>query len=300
MRLDDFDPGDIDIEDQRGRSFPVGMRGGSIGCGTLIIALIASLVFGVDPTQLIGGLQDVQQQNVPEAQTQGGSSAQESCTVDAASRESCNALASLNKTWEPLFRQANIEFRRPKLVFYSQQGSSGCGAAQSAMGPFYCPTSREIYLDTAFFRDLERRFRGCSGKACEFAQAYVIAHEVGHHIQNLLGILPKVQQAQRASTSKVEQNRMQVRVELQADCFAGVWANKAEQKWKLLQPGDIDAALQTASAIGDDMLQKRAQGYAVPDSFTHGSSEQRKRWFMTGFRQGTVKACNTFSATAQL
>jgi predicted metalloprotease len=182
---------------------------------------------------------------------------------------------------------------------FSRSTRSGCGMAASAMGPFYCPTSREIYLDTSFFGDLERRYRGCSGEPCKFAQAYVIAHEVGHHVQNLLGILPKVRQAQNAAGSKAESNRMQVRVELQADCFAGVWANQAEAKWKLLRSGDIDAALQTAAAIGDDMLQKRAQGYAVPDSFTHGSSEQRKRWFMIGFQQGTVRACNPFAA-AQL
>ena len=169
--------------------------------------------------------------------------------------------------------------------------------AQSAMGPFYCPNDREVYLDTSFFRDLERRFRGCSGKACKFAQAYVIAHEVGHHVQNLLGILPQgAAGAARRRATGSQANRIQVRVELQADCFAGVWAHHAEQRWKLLQPGDIEAALQTASAIGDDMLQQRAQGRVVPDSFTHGSSEQRQRWFMTGFKDGTVRACNTFAA----
>jgi predicted metalloprotease len=167
------------------------------------------------------------------------------------------------------------------------------------MGPFYCPNDREVYLDTSFFRDLETKFRGCAGKACQFAQAYVIAHEVGHHVQNLLGILPKVQQAQRAAASRAQSNRMQVQTELQADCFAGVWANHAEAQYKFLDPGDIDAALQTAAAIGDDRLQRRTQGTVVPESFTHGTSEQRKRWFSTGFREGTIKACNTFAA-AQL
>jgi predicted metalloprotease len=164
------------------------------------------------------------------------------------------------------------------------------------MGPFYCPNDREVYLDTAFFNELERRFRGCSGKACQFSQAYVIAHEVGHHVQNLLGILPKVQEAQQRAASKADSNRLQVRVELQADCFAGVWANHAEAQKSFLDPGDVDAALQTASAIGDDTLQRKAQGTVVPESFTHGSAEQRKRWFMTGFKDGTVKACNTFAA----
>ena len=168
---------------------------------------------------------------------------------------------------------------------FSGQTRSACGAAQSAMGPFYCPNDREVYLDTSFFNDLERRFRGCSGKACQFAQAYVIAHEVGHHVQNLLGILPKVQQAQRSSGDRAQSNQLQVQVELQADCFAGVWAKNAEAQYKFIEPGDIDAALQTASAIGDDTLQRRTQGNVVPESFTHGSAEQRKRWFMTGFRR---------------
>jgi predicted metalloprotease len=209
-------------------------------------------------------------------------------------------LGSTEVQWKDLFAKENQTYRAPKLVMFSGGTRSACGAAQSAMGPFYCPADREVYLDASFFKDLERRFRGCAGEACKFSSAYVIAHEIGHHVQNLLGILPKVQQAQRASGNRTESNRLQVRVELQADCFAGVWAHHAEQRWKLLQPGDIDAALQTAAAIGDDMLQKRSQGHVVPDSFTHGSSEQRKRWFMTGFKEGTIKACNTFSATARL
>ena len=156
------------------------------------------------------------------------------------------------------------------------------------MGPFYCPRDRRIYLDTSFFRDMQVRFKGCSGKACEFAEAYVIAHEVGHHVQNLLGILPKAQAAQRAAGSKVAANRIQVRVELQADCLAGVWANRSNQRWKTIEPGDVEAALQTASAIGDDRLQKQARGYVVPDAFTHGTSAQRMRWFSTGLKAGKV------------
>jgi hypothetical protein len=168
------------------------------------------------------------------------------------------------------------------------------------MGPFYCPLDQRVYLDTSFFKQLETRFRGCDvgSKACQFSQAYVIAHEVGHHVQNLLGILPKAQQVQR-STGQTEANEVQVRVELQADCLAGVWANRSQQRWKFLEPGDIDAALQTASAIGDDTLQRRAQGYVVPDAFTHGSAEQRKRWFTTGLTTGKLQSCDTFSA-AQL
>jgi predicted metalloprotease len=167
------------------------------------------------------------------------------------------------------------------------------------MGPFYCPTDRRIYLDTSFFKQIETRFHGCTGNACKFSQAYVIAHEVGHHVQNLLGTLPKVQAAQQAAGNKVAANRLQVRVELQADCYAGVWANHSEQRKQFLDPGDIDAALQTASAIGDDTLQKQSQGRVVPDAFTHGSAEQRKRWFTAGFNQGKLSACDTFAA-AQL
>src|SRR5581483_12176104 len=198
-----------------------------------------------------------------------------------------------------IFQKSGQQYRAPRLRLYSGGEQGGCGYAQAAMGPFYCPSDQRIYLDTSFFREIEQRFRGCSGAACKFSQAYVIAHEVGHHVQNLLGILPKVQQAQRAAQSRAQANHMQVQTELQADCFAGVWANHAEAQYKFLDPGDIDAALQTASAIGDDRLQRRTQGTVVPESFTHGSSEQRKRWFSTGFKEGTIKACNTFAA-AQL
>jgi predicted metalloprotease len=164
------------------------------------------------------------------------------------------------------------------------------------MGPFYCPLDQKVYLDTSFFQDLERRFRACDAgsKTCQFSQAYVIAHEVGHHVQNLLGLLPKVQEAQR-DMGKADANSLQVRVELQADCLAGVWANRAQEKWQFIEPGDVEAAMQTASAIGDDRLQRQSQGYVVPDAFTHGSSAQRTRWFMTGLKSGKVASCDTFS-----
>jgi hypothetical protein len=169
------------------------------------------------------------------------------------------------------------------------------------MGPFYCPSDQKIYLDTSFFQEIETRFRGCEGRACQFSQAYVIAHEVGHHVQNLKGILSRAHSAQQAAGGRTpEANRIQVRVELQADCLAGIWANKSDERWHLLQPGDVEAALRTAAAIGDDTLQRRAQGRVVPDSFTHGTSEQRQRWFNTGLKQGTEQACNTFAPTAQL
>jgi uncharacterized protein len=188
-------------------------------------------------------------------------------------------------------------YKPPTLVMFSGATQSGCGFAQSAMGPFYCPLDQKVYLDTTFFQDLERRFRACDvgSKTCQFSQAYVIAHEVGHHVQNLLGLLPKVQEAQRGM-GKADANSLQVRVELQADCLAGVWANQAQEKWKFIEPGDVEAAMQTASAIGDDRLQRQSQGYVVPDAFTHGSSAQRTRWFMTGLKSGKVASCDTFSA----
>jgi predicted metalloprotease len=202
--------------------------------------------------------------------------------------------------WKDVFAKAGQTYRAPTLVLFSGTTDSRCGGvAQSAMGPFYCPNDQKIYLDTSFFRQIETRFRGCDvgSKSCQFSQAYVIAHEVGHHVQNLLGILTRSQSAQQAAGGRSpEANRIQVRVELQADCLAGVWANRSDQRWNLLQPGDVEAALRTAAAIGDDTLQRRAQGRVVPDSFTHGTSEQRQRWFYTGLKQGTVESCNTFSS----
>lgn len=309
MRWDEL-PRSDNIEDRRGETGGGGFGGGfpggagGLGIGGVIVLGLIGWALGIDPRLLISGadmlLGGQSHYQEPYRSPQQNSARRTGTPSDDMGKFVSAVLGSADATWKVVFEKDGRAYKRPRLVMFSGATRSACGEAQSAMGPFYCPPSREIYLDTAFFRDLERRFRGCSGRACEFAQAYVIAHEVGHHVQNELGILPKVQQAQRAAASKVEANRMQVRVELQADCLAGVWAHQAEQKWKLLQPGDIEAALQTASAIGDDMLQRRAQGYVVPDSFTHGSSEQRKRWFMTGFREGTVKACNTFAATAQL
>jgi predicted metalloprotease len=185
---------------------------------------------------------------------------------------------------------------------FSGQVQSACGMASSATGPFYCPNDQRIYLDTSFFREIEQRFHGCSGKACEFAQAYVIAHEVGHHVQKSTGILDRAHRAQEAAGGgrSAAANRIQVRVELQADCYAGVWAKQSNTKYNFLDPGDIEAALQTAAAIGDDRLQKQARGTVVPDSFTHGTSAQRQRWFKQGFDQGKVSACDTFAQDVQL
>jgi predicted metalloprotease len=206
-------------------------------------------------------------------------------------------LGSTEVQWKEIFAQAGKRYEPPALVMFSGSTRSGCGAAASAMGPFYCPNDQKVYLDTDFFQELEQRFRGCEvgSKGCQFSQAYVITHEVGHHVQNLLGVLPKVQQMQQG-LDKADANQLQVRVELQADCLAGIWAHHAEEKWRLIEPGDVEAAMQTASAIGDDRLQRRSQGYVVPDAFTHGSSEQRVRWFMNGLKSGQVASCDTFQA----
>jgi predicted metalloprotease len=281
-----------------GFGMPIGT--GGIGIGGMVVLGLVGWALGIDPFVLIqganvivGGNQGGTEQRAPQQPGRTGTPS------DEAGRFVARVLGSTEVQWKDIFAKEGQTYRAPKLVMFSGQTRSACGAAQSAMGPFYCPNDREVYLDTSFFRELETRFRGCSGKACDFSKAYVIAHEVGHHVQNLLGILPKVQQAQRTSGDRVESNRLQVRVELQADCLAGVWANHAETQYKFLDPGDIDAALQTAAAIGDDTLQRRSQGQVVPDSFTHGSAEQRKRWFSTGFKEGTIKACNTFAAARQ-
>lgn len=287
MRLDDFDPRNINVEDQRGGMLPIGMSGGRIGCGTLVVALIAAVVFGVDPGQMLGGLQQAQQQTGPvQAPQTAPRSIGESCTADELSRETCNALASLNQTWEPVFRQANVRFAQPKLVFYSQMGSSGCGAAQSAMGPFYCPSDQGIYIDTDFYREMEQRLDAKG----DFARAYVMAHEYGHHIQTLTGLSKQVRSAQAQNPSGA--NALQVRMELQADCYAGVWAAKNRER---IEPGDIEEGLTAASAIGDDTLMRNAGQRVNPESFTHGSSAQRMEWLRKGLQTGNEDACDTFA-----
>ena len=206
-------------------------------------------------------------------------------------------LGSTEDVWTQTFAANGRTYQPPKLRLFSGSEPTSCAFARSAMGPFYCPRDQRVYLDTSFFNDLQNKFGGCSNsKACQFSEAYVIAHEVGHHVQDELGILPRVTQAQQAASSQADANALQVRVELQADCFAGIWAHHAQQKQSILDPGDVDQALQTASAIGDDRLQRETQGYVVPDAFTHGTSAQRKRWFLNGFNSGKIPDCNTFSA----
>ncbi|HZD91133.1 MAG TPA: neutral zinc metallopeptidase [Pseudolabrys sp.] len=301
MRWDGFRRSD-NIEDDRdgdggldvaGGGFRIG---GGLGIGTIVVLGLVGWALGIDPGVLIGGAEMVgntashyQQPYRQESQRTGAPRDRTGDFVAA-------VVGNTEDVWRDVFKRSGHSYRAPTLVLYrGLKRDGGCGFASAAMGPFYCPRDRRIYLDTSFFRDMQVRFHGCSGKACEFAEAYVIAHEVGHHVQNLLGILPKVATAQHNAGSKAAANRLQVRVELQADCLAGVWAHYSDRRWNSLEDGDVAAALQTASAIGDDRLQRQAQGYVVPDAFTHGTSEQRQRWFRRGLQEGRVSACNTFS-----
>lgn len=307
MRYDDFRRSD-DIEDRRddsgggmggGGGFGLPMGGGGLGIGTIIVLGLVGYAFGIDPRILIGGA---------EILTRGGSQApsyqsdrtpaKTGAPTDPMGNMIAGILGEIDDRWSEIFQASGKTYTGPKIVLFRNSTNGGrCGMAQSAMGPFYCPPERKIFLDTGFFREVETRFRGCSGNACKFTAAYIIAHEAGHHIQNLLGILPRVTAQQQQASSKAESNALQVKVELQADCLSGVWVNREEKKRPgFLESGDIDAALTTASAIGDDTLQKQATGRVVPDSFTHGSAAQRKQWFMNGYQKGTLDACNTFAA----
>lgn len=297
MRWDDFRRSD-NVEDDREASASRGMPGGAsgLGIGTIIILGLIGWALGIDPRVLISGAQIVAgggapSQSAPAPQVDAGKPNDQTGDFVAA------VLGDTEDRWTEIFAAAGRTYHPAKLRLFSGSEPTPCAYARSAMGPFYCPRDQRVYLDTSFFDDLQRKFGGCSdSKACKFSEAYVIAHEIGHHVQDELGILPRVMQAQQAASSQTEANQLQIRVELQADCLAGVWANHAQQKHSFLDPGDVDQALQTASAIGDDRLQKQAQGYVVPDSFTHGSSAQRKRWFMTGFNSGKVSTCDTMSA----
>ncbi len=310
MRLDDL-PESGNVEDRReesgGGGFGLPIGGGGLSIGAIVVLGLIGWALGIDPSLLIGGAEVLTGPSQP--QVQAPPTARRTGTPqDDTGRFVSRVLGSTELQWKQVFARDGKTYRAPVLVLYRGRTQADCGGvAQSAMGPFYCPSDQKVYLDTSFFDQIATRFHGCDvgSKACQFSEAYVIAHEVGHHVQNLLGILPKAQQAQRTANSKAAANHIQVQVELQADCLAGVWANrendtlKSQGKPPFIEPGDVEAALRTAAAIGDDTLQRRAQGYVVPDSFTHGTSEQRQRWFNTGFKSGTVASCNTFAA-AQL
>ena len=266
------------VEDRRGMG---GMAVGG-GLGAVVLALVA-MFLGVDPGALGGGGAS------PDQNTPAQAPPANDPLADSVSR----VLRSTELTWERIFQQMGRPYHDPRLVLFSGASQSGCGFAQAAMGPFYCPRDERVYIDLSFYRELHERF----GAPGQFAEAYVLAHEVGHHVQNQLGIAQQVEQAQRSSGSEAEANSYSVRLELQADCFAGVWAYHANQAGEIqIDQGDVRGAIAAASAIGDDRLQKESQGYVVPDSFTHGSSEQRVTWFSRGLQSGDVNQCDTFAS----
>ena len=271
-----------------GMSMPGGRRGGGLSIGAVVIVLVVSWFLGVNPLTLLSGLEggDTGGSSFETQQTAG----QTGTPSDEAGRFVATVLADTEDTWTQIFANGGNRYQVPTLVLFTGSTQSACGFASAATGPFYCPGDRKVYIDLAFYKELRDRFHAPG----DFAQAYVIAHEVGHHVQNLLGILPKVNEEQRQA-GKTQANALQVRTELQADCFAGVWAHMADQKG-IVDVGDVDEALNAAAQIGDDTLQKQAQGYVVPDSFTHGSAAQRSRWFKRGYTSGSVDSCDTFTA----
>jgi predicted metalloprotease len=300
MRTDDFRESD-NVEDDRGQGpgRGGGLPGGTggLGIGTVVVVLLVSWYFGINPAVLLNGAQ-ILTGNGSQQTSPVPSSPSTSTAADPESRRFlARVLGDTEDRWTEIFAARGATYVPARLVLFTGGRDTPCTYARSAMGPFYCPSDQHIYLDTSFFDDLQNKFGGCSNsKACQFSEAYVVAHEVGHHVQDLIGDLGRMTNKQRVASNRAEANGLQVRVELQADCYAGVWAHTAQQKHNFLDPGDVDQALQTASAIGDDRLQKETQGYVVPDAFTHGTSEQRKRWFLSGFNQGTMAACNTLTA----
>jgi predicted metalloprotease len=302
MRLDDYRTSD-NVGDERGQSFGGGGFGGGggglfpmlfgivasrFGIGGIIVLVIGALIFGGNPMSLMGGGQGVLPSGSQTAISHDG--AAKACSADAASKFSCQVLANTEDTWGSIFQQQGKQYTPTALIFYSRNGMSGCGAAQSAMGPFYCPNDKRVYLDTEFYDELQTKF----GVGGNFAQAYVIAHEVGHHVQDELGILGEENRKQQSASTR-ESNAIQVLIELQADCFAGVWAAHNRDR---IEPGDVEGGLKAAHAIGDDTLQQEAQGRVVPDSFTHGTSAERMKWLKRGIDSGDPAQCDTFTAGA--
>ena len=271
------------IEDRRGTRVSGGLFKG--GIGTVVLALGLAYFLGIDP-RVVFQLQEAVAPSATETDYQPTAKEQEQADFVSV------VLADTEDTWGAIFRQSGYEYEEPNLVLFSGQVNSACGMASAAMGPFYCPADKKVYIDLAFFDDLKSR-HGASG---DFAQAYVIAHEVGHHVQNLLGTSTQVRKAQRG-LGKAGGNELSVKLELHADCFAGLWGNHADRSRQVLEQGDIEEALNAASAIGDDRLQKEAQGYVVPESFTHGTSKQRVRWFREGIESGDVANCDTFGSS---
>jgi predicted metalloprotease len=272
------------VEDRRGGGGGFGFGGGTIGIGTIVIALLGSWLFGVSPSTILGLLSGGSPAQVQQAPARAPATDRETTFVRT-------VLAYTEDTWTQLFKANGATYHPPKLDLFEGRIATACGTGQSATGPFYCPGDQKVYIDLSFFKLMEQRFHATG----EFTQAYVIAHEVGHHVQNLLGVSDKFEKARR-NMSEGQANALSVRVELQADCLAGVWAKHTNEMRNILQPGDVEAALNAASAIGDDALQRQSQGVVVPDSFTHGTSAQRVRWFTRGIESGQVEQCDTFNA----
>jgi len=292
MRMDGQDESS-NVEDVRGMrgggggGFGIGGRG--IGLGTVAVAVIAGWIFGINPLTLLGMMGGGE---APTAQTAPQGPAPAPPADDAQARFVSQVLRSTETVWTDVFKQAGRTYQPPRLVLFSDRWPTACGQGQAAMGPFYCPNDQKVYIDLRFYNVLERKL----GAPGQFAQAYVVAHEVGHHVQNLLGVMDKVDAA-RSRAGEAQGNALSVRVELQADCLAGVWAKRSQQEqgWRL-EPGDIETALNAAAQIGDDTLQRKSQGTVVPESFTHGSSAQRVTWFKRGLETGNVDQCNTFDS----
>jgi len=278
------------VEDRRdGGGLPGRMVGGrGIGIGTIVVALLGGWIFGINPITILnllsggGGMEQVQVQQAP---------AQRPPADDRMAKFVSTVLADTEDVWKEVFRQGGKAYQEPRLVLFRGSTPTACGTGQSAMGPFYCPGDQKVYIDLVFYETLKNQL----GAPGDFAQAYVIAHEVGHHVQNLLGITARMEET-RQRVSQVQYNALSVRLELQADCLAGVWAHHAQKARQILEKGDIEEAMNAAARIGDDALQRAGGGQVVPDSFTHGTSAQRQRWFRTGIESGSVKACDTFSA----
>ncbi len=292
-------PGSNNVEDRRGGGGGGGSGGGvAIGGGAALIIALLGWFFGINTSSVTGGGQ-TQSQPRSQSQTQGqtqqqsqsqGQTTQGGQAADQNGQFVSKILGSTEQVWGDIFQKNNRSYQPPHLVLYSGQTTSACGQADSAVGPFYCPSDQKVYLDTDFFNQMQQKLGGGG----DFARAYVIAHEVGHHVQNLLGISDKVDRAQRSARSEAAANKFSVGLELQADCFAGVWGNRSKAQTNLSQQ-DVQTAINTATAIGDDALQKASRGYVVPDSFTHGTSQQRVSWFMKGFQSGDPAQCDTFN-----
>jgi predicted metalloprotease len=283
------------VEDRRGGGGGGGggglgglIGGRGIGIGTIVIALLGGWAFGINPLTILSLLSGG---GAPTAQVQQQAPAHKPPADDRMARFVSTVLADTEDVWTDVFAKGGTTYQEPRLVLFRGATQTACGAGQAAMGPFYCPADRKVYIDLGFYETLKNQL----GAPGEFAQAYVIAHEVGHHVQNLLGISGKMEQM-RAKVSPVQYNALSVRLELQADCFAGVWAHHAQNARQILENGDIESAMNAAAKIGDDALQKQSQGRVVPESFTHGTSAQRTRWFNNGLQNGSVKGCDTFSA----